>query len=252
MEFSSSLVYNIMKWRINMRNEKIDLSRLPMHVGIIMDGNGTWANKRNLPRNYGHKRGAKTLIDLVYYANEIGIKYLTVFAFSTENWKRPQEEVEFLMNLPINFLNENKEKLNKENIKINLIGRRDRINANLLQKINEAEEETKNNNGINFIIAFDYGSHDEIVRAVNKIIDDKLTTVDEETFARYLDTASIPSVDLLIRTSNQIRISNFLLWQIAYSELYFTNTLWPDFNKREFNKALIEYQKRERRFGGIK
>lgn len=235
-----------------MRNEKIDLSRLPMHVGIIMDGNGTWANKRNLPRNYGHKRGAKTLIDLVYYANEIGIKYLTVFAFSTENWKRPQEEVEFLMNLPINFLNENKEKLNKENIKINLIGRRDRINANLLQKINEAEEETKNNNGINFIIAFDYGSHDEIVRAVNKIIDDKLTTVDEETFARYLDTASIPSVDLLIRTSNQIRISNFLLWQIAYSELYFTNTLWPDFNKREFNKALIEYQKRERRFGGIK
>lgn len=235
-----------------MRKTKLDLSKLPTHVGIIMDGNGTWASKRGLPRNYGHKRGAKTLVDLVYYANEIGIKYLTVFAFSTENWKRPKEEVDFLMNLPIEFINENKDKLNKKNIKISLIGRRDRVNDELIKKINEAEEETKNNNGINFIIAFDYGSQDEIVRAVNKIINDKVKEVDEGKFESYLDTANIPNVDLLIRTSNQIRISNFLLWQIAYTELYFTNTLWPDFNQREFNKALLEYQKRDRRFGGIK
>lgn len=235
-----------------MRKSKIDLLKIPSHIGIIMDGNGTWAKKRNLPRNYGHKRGAKTLIDLVYYANEIGVKYLTVYAFSTENWKRPKEEVDYLMNLPIDFINENKDKLNSENIKINLIGRRDRINDDLVKKIDEIEEDTKDNKGLQFIIAFDYGSHDEIIRTVNKIIKDKVESVDETIFESYLDTSGYPKVDFLIRTSNQIRISNFLLWQIAYSELYFTDTLWPDFNIRAFNQALSDYQKRERRFGGIK
>lgn len=235
-----------------MRKSKLDLTRLPEHIGIIMDGNGTWAKKRGLPRNYGHKKGAKTLIDLVYYANELGIKYFTVFAFSTENWKRPKEEVDYLMNLPIDFINENKDKMNNDNIIISLIGRRDRINDELKEKINEIEEETKNNSGLHFIIAFDYGSQDEIVRAINNIIKDKVEIVNEELFESYLDTNGFPMVDLLIRTSKQIRISNFLLWQIAYSELFFTNTLWPDFNIKEFNKALIEYQKRERRFGGLK
>jgi len=235
-----------------MRKLKLDEVQLPNHIGIIMDGNGTWANKRGLPRNYGHKRGAKTLVDLVYYANDLGIKYLTVYAFSTENWNRPKEEVDYLMSLPIDFINENKDKLNQNNIKVNLIGRRDRINSELIEKINEAESTTKDNTGLNFIIAFDYGSQDEILRAVNKIINDEIETVDKELFEKYLDTANIPNVDLLIRTSNQIRISNFLLWQIAYSELYFTDTLWPNFSKNAFNKALLEYQKRERRFGGLK
>lgn len=235
-----------------MRKSKLENLIIPNHIGIIMDGNGTWAKKRSLPRNFGHKRGAKTLIDLVYYANEIGIKFLTVFAFSTENWKRPKEEVDYLMNLPIDFINENRDKLNKENIKISLIGRRDRVNKELLKNINEIEEDTKNNNGLHFIIAFDYGSQDEIIRAVNKIIRANIYTVDEAVFEKFLDTSGIPNVDLLIRTSGQIRISNFLLWQMAYSELYFTNTLWPDFTIKEFNKALTEYQKRDRRFGGIK
>lgn len=235
-----------------MRKSKIDLSNLPTHIGIIMDGNGTWAKKRGLPRNYGHKRGAKTLMDLVYYANSIGIKYLTVYAFSTENWKRPKEEVDYLMNLPIEFINENKDKMNSDNIKISLIGRRDRLNNELLRKVDEIEEDTKNNSGLHFIIAFDYGAHNEIIRAVNKIIEDKVEIVNEELFETYLDTKEFSKVDLLIRTSKQIRLSNFLLWQLAYSELYFTETLWPDFTKREFNKALLEYQKRERRFGGLK
>lgn len=235
-----------------MRKSKIDLNKLPSHVAIIMDGNGTWAKKRSLPRNFGHKRGAKTLLDLVYYANEIGIKYLTVFAFSTENWKRPKEEVDYLMNMPIEFLNENRGKLNSDNIKISIIGRKDRINDKLKEKMVEIEEETKNNTGLNFIIAFDYGAQDEILRAVNRIIEEKLDKVDDQIFEKYLDTFNIPNVDLLIRTSGQIRISNFLLWQIAYSELIFTNTLWPDFSIKEFNKTLLEYQKRERRFGGLK
>lgn len=235
-----------------MRKQKIDFNNIPSHIAIIMDGNGTWAKKRGLPRNYGHKRGAKTLMDLVYYANEINVKYLTVYAFSTENWKRPKEEVDYLMNLPIDFINENRGKLESDNIKVSLIGRRDRLNNELIEKINEIEKDTKNNTGLHFIIAFDYGGHDEIVRAVNKAINDGVKKVDTTSFSKYLDTFEIPNVDFLIRTSGQVRISNYLLWQIAYSELYFTNTLWPDFNIKEFNKALIEYQKRERRFGGIK
>lgn len=235
-----------------MRKQKIDFNNIPSHIAIIMDGNGTWAKKRGLPRNYGHKRGAKTLMDLVYYANEINVKYLTVYAFSTENWKRPKEEVDYLMNLPIDFINENRGKLESDNIKVSLIGRRDRLNDELIEKINEIEKDTKNNTGLHFIIAFDYGGHDEIVRAVNKAINDGVKEVDTTSFSKYLDTFEIPNVDFLIRTSGQVRISNYLLWQIAYSELYFTNTLWPDFNIKEFNKALIEYQKRERRFGGIK
>lgn len=235
-----------------MRKSKLDLSKLPKHVAIIMDGNGTWAKRRGLPRTYGHKAGAKTLQNLVYYANSIGIKYLTVYAFSTENWKRPKEEVDYLMSMPIEFLNENKDKMHKDNIKITVIGRRDRINADLIKIINEVENDTKNNTGLNFIIAFDYGAQDEIIRAVNKIITNKVKEIDEESFSDYLDTKGIPNVDFVIRTSGQVRISNFLLWQIAYSELYFTDTLWPDFSSRQFEKALLEYQKRERRFGGLK
>jgi len=235
-----------------MGKRNFDLNKLPTHVAIIMDGNGTWARKRGLPRNYGHRMGARTLLNLVYYANEIGIKYLTVFAFSTENWKRPKEEVDYLMSMPIEFLEENRDKLDKDNIKIKVIGRRDRITKELKERIIEIENKTKNNTGLNFIIAFDYGAQDELTRAINKIIAEKVEKVDTTDISNYLDTKDIPNVDLLIRTSGQVRISNFLLWQIAYSELYFTNTLWPDFSIKQFNKSLIEYQKRERRFGGLK
>lgn len=235
-----------------MKNKKNKFDKLPNHVAIIMDGNGTWARKRGLPRNYGHKRGAKTLSELIIYANEIGIKYLTVFAFSTENWSRPKKEVDYLMKLPIDFIKENEDLLEKDNVRFRCIGYREQLSLELQTKIQEAEDKTKDNQGLCFIIAFNYGSYDEIVRAVNNIIQDDLKNVDIDTLKSYLYTKDIPDVDLLIRTSGQLRISNFLLLQIAYSELYFTNTLWPDFDKTAFNKALEEYAIRERRYGGIK
>ena len=235
-----------------MKNYEIDVNMLPVHIAIIMDGNGTWAIKRGLPRNMGHRKGTKTLVELTRYANEIGLKYLTVFAFSTENWSRPKEEVDYLMKLPLEFINEYQDKFNNENIRFRVIGKIEKLPLELQQKITEFEEKTKDNQGLNFIIAMNYGSYDEIITAVNKIIQDKIPEVNEETFEKYLYTSDIPKVDLLIRTSGQLRISNFLLWQIAYSELYFTKTLWPDFNKKEFNKALQEYISRDRRFGGIK
>lgn len=235
-----------------MKNKKNKFDKLPNHVAIIMDGNGTWARKRGLPRNYGHKRGAKTLSELIIYANEIGIKYLTVFAFSTENWSRPKKEVDYLMKLPIDFIKENEDLLEKDNVRFRCIGYREQLSLELQTKIQEAEDKTKDNQGLCFIIAFNYGSYDEIVRAVNNIIQDDLKNVDIDTLKSYLYTKDIPDVDLLIRTSGQLRISNFLLLQIVYSELYFTNTLWPDFDKTAFNKALEEYAIRERRYGGIK
>lgn len=234
-----------------MKRLKQRLDSLPSHVAFIMDGNGTWAKRRGLPRNFGHKMGAERLVNLVYYANDLNIKYMTVYAFSTENWKRPKEEVDFLMELPIEFIEKHKDEMLKRNIKVSLIGRRVNIKPELLKKINDIEEESINNTGLHFIIAFDYGAQNEIVRAVNKVIADNKSVINEEDFANYLDTKGIPNVDLLIRTSGQIRLSNFMLWQIAYSELIFTKTLWPSFKISNFNKALKEYSKRTRRYGGL-
>ncbi len=235
-----------------MKKQKNIQANIPDHIAIIMDGNGTWAKRRGLPRNYGHRSGANRLIELVYYANELGLKYLTVFAFSTENWSRPKEEVDFLLKLPFEFIEENKEKLISSNIKVELIGRRDRIDEKLREQIYSIEEDTKLNTGLTFIIAFDYGSQDEILRAINKILEEDIKEIDKQTFEGYLDTKNYPNIDLLIRTSGQKRISNFLLWQIAYSEIYITKTLWPAFGKKAFNKALKDYKKRERRYGGLK
>lgn len=235
-----------------MKNNNLDSKKLPNHVAIIMDGNGTWAIKRGLPRNMGHRKGTKTLVDLVLYANQIGIKYLTVFAFSTENWSRPKEEVDYLMKLPLEFIEEYREKFSKENIRFKVIGKREQLSLELQEKIGEFEQKTLNNDGLTFIIALNYGAYDEIISAVNKILKDNLQEVNQQSFEKYLYTKDIPNVDFLIRTSGQLRISNFLLWQIAYSELYFTKTLWPDFNKKEFNRALEEYSSRDRRFGGLK
>lgn len=231
---------------------------IPRHVAIIMDGNGTWAEKRGLPRNMGHRKGAKTLVDITKAANELKIEYLTVFAFSTENWSRPKEEVEYLMSLPQTLLSEYKDDMKNDNIKFKVIGSHKGLSLEQIEKIEEAERETANNTGLNLIVAFNYGSQDEIIEAskniVNDILKNKLNLQDltKEKFSEYLYTKDIPSVDLLIRTSGQYRISNFLLWQISYSELYFTKTLWPDFKKKDLEKAILSYKGRDRRFGGIK
>lgn len=232
---------------VNNMNEK----NIPLHVAIIMDGNGRWAKKRGLPRNLGHRKGAETLGKIVNYSLEVGIKYLTVFAFSTENWHRPQAEIDYLMNLPYDFLDRFDKEFGDKNIRIKVIGKQEGLAPRLISKITEVEKKTENNDRLTFIIALNYGSQDEIIEAINYIKANDIE-VTKENFSNYLYTKEFPNVDLLIRTSGEYRISNFLLWQIAYSELYFTDTLWPDFNKKAFNAALLEYSKRDRRFGGLK
>lgn len=231
------------------------LMKLPYHVGIIMDGNGRWAKRRGLPRNLGHKKGIENLQRITTYAKNKGIKILSLFAFSTENWKRPREEIDFLFNYLSEYLVDNKQKLKDEGISLNVMGRREGLPAQLVAQIEEAIEATKGNQFI-LNIALNYGGRAEIVDAINKLISLGRAKagdffVDEESFRDYLYSPAIPDVDLLIRTSGEMRISNFLLWRLAYTELYFTDTLWPDFSEADFDKALEEFSKRERRFGGI-
>ena len=235
-----------------MKNSHKEFKVLPKHLAIIMDGNGTWAKKRGLNRNYGHRKGAAALKEIVIYANKIGIKYLTVFAFSTENWNRPQEEVDYLLKLPKDFLNDYQEMFSEYDLRLHWLGSKERLPQDVIEDIEHYEQKTKNNKGLNFIIAFNYGGRDEIINAVNSVLKDNVSVITEEEFSKYLYTKELPDVDLLIRTSNQIRISNFMLWKLAYSELYFTDVLWPDFQPKHLNLALEEYQRRERRYGGIK
>lgn len=222
-----------------------------------MDGNGRWAKRRALPRSAGHKEGSRRLGNLTLFANEIGLKYLTVYAFSTENWSRPKEEVDYLMRLPLEFLNEYKDRLYNENIKLQVIGDKKKLPQELQEKIAEVEEKTNDRTGLTFVIALNYGSKIEILEAAKKltkeVLQDKVNLEDVgiADFDQYLYTKDIPDVDLLIRTSNELRISNFLLWQIAYSELYFTKVLWPDFSEKQFIKAIKAYNKRNRRFGKV-
>ncbi len=230
---------------------------IPNQVAIILDGNGRWAKKRFMPRNYGHKAGAKTVEDICEDAHDLGIKYLTVYAFSTENWNRPDDEVDTLMKLLRNYLVDCIERSNKNNMRVRIIGERNRLSEDIREKISELEDVTKTNTGLNFTIAINYGSRDEILRAVkmvaNKVLDGELKPedIDEGLFTDNLDTKGIPDPDLLIRTSGEQRLSNYLLWQLAYTEFYFTDVLWPDFNKKELIKAIQKYNKRERRFGKI-
>ena len=224
---------------------------LPNHIAIILDGNGRWAKKRGLPRNLGHKKGVETLVKIVRYCSEIGIKNLTVYAFSTENWNRPKEEVDYLMKLIEDNITNLDQRLNKRNIKLKVIGEKNRLSENILNIINEVQEKTKDNNGMIFNIAFNYGSKDELISAFKNMVKDNVTFT-KENVDKYLYTSESKDVDLLIRTSGEKRISNFLLWQISYAELYFTNVYWPDFSKKELNKAIESYQNRDRRFGGIK
>lgn len=225
--------------------------KLPNHIAIILDGNGRWAQKKGLPRNFGHKQGVETLIKISRYCSDIGVKNLTVYAFSTENWNRPKEEVEYLMNLLKEYFQGLDKNLRKRNIKLKVIGERTNLSKELLDIINFVEENSKYNTGMILNIAFNYGGKDEIVNAVKSMINDKVI-ISKENIDKYLYTNESGNVDLLIRTSGEQRISNFLLWQIAYAEFYFTKVHWPDFSKKELNKAIEAYQNRDRRFGGLK
>ena len=231
--------------------------RVPEHVAIILDGNGRWAKKRFLPRNMGHAQGSKTVERIIEDAYDMGIKYLTVYAFSTENWKRPKDEVDALMKLLRDYLKTCIKRANKNNMRVRVIGDVTGLTDDLREKIAQLEEESKDNTGINFTIALNYGSRDEMIRAMKRMADDLLSGtlkkegITEEVFAGYLDTKGIPEPDLMIRTSGEQRLSNFMLWQLAYTEFYFTDVLWPDFNKKELKKAVEYYNGRERRFGGI-
>lgn len=225
--------------------------KIPSHVAIIMDGNGRWALKRGLPRIMGHYQGAKVAEDIVEYATKLGIKHLTLYAFSTENWNRPKEEVEALFKLLEEYLKNKKQKLYDLGIRTRFIGRRDRLPKKLVELMEQIEEESKNFNILTLNVAIDYGGRDEIIRAVKKLIKDNPSVIDEETFSQYLDLACSPDPDLLIRTAGEKRISNFLLWNIAYTEFYFTDTLWPDFTREEFLEAIKDYSKRKRKFGRI-
>ena len=228
---------------------------LPQHIAIIMDGNRRWAKKRMLPVKMGHKEGAETLKKIIRYANKRGIKYVTVYAFSTENWKREKEEVDSLMSLLENYLDEFSKEADTENIVIKVLGRRKELSENLLMKIDETIERTKNNTGIIFSIALNYGGRDELVTAIKAIAEEtknnKLSTddINEKLISDYLYTKNMPDPDLLIRTSGEIRTSNFLPWQLVYSEFLFLEKLWPDFTEEDLEQAIQVYSKRNRKFG---
>ena len=231
--------------------------RVPEHVAIILDGNGRWAKKRFLPRNMGHAQGSKSVERIIEDAFDMGIKYLTVYAFSTENWRRPKDEVDALMKLLRDYLKTCIKRANKNNMRVRVIGDVTGLSEDLREKIEQLEEASKGNTGINFTIALNYGSRDEMIRAMKKMAGDLLAgtlkkeEITEDLFAGYLDTKGLPEPDLMIRTSGEQRLSNFMLWQLAYTEFYFTDVLWPDFNKKELKKAVEYYNGRERRFGGI-
>ena len=231
---------------------------VPQHVAIILDGNGRWAKSKGMPRNYGHAQGSKNVERICEEAYRMGIKYLTVYAFSTENWNRPQDEVDALMKLLRNYMKTCLKTAAKNDMKIRVIGDLSRLDDDIRGRIAELVEATKNNKGLNFQIAINYGSRDEMVRAIRRMASDvregtvNPEEIDETLFETYLDTHGIPDPDLLIRTSGELRLSNYLLWQMAYTEFYFTDVLWPDFTKEELEKAILQYNKRERRYGKVK
>ena len=232
--------------------------KIPQHVAIILDGNGRWAKSKGMPRNYGHMQGAKNVEVICEEAYKLGIKYLTVYAFSTENWNRPQDEVDALMKLLRNYMKTCLKTAEKNDMKIRVIGDKTRLDDDIRTRIAELEESTKNNGGLNFQIAINYGSRDEMRRAMTALAKDCVNgkvnpdDISEAMFDTYLDTHDIPDPDLMIRTSGEQRLSNYLLWQLAYSEFYFTDVPWPDFSKEELIKAVEQYNKRDRRFGGVK
>ncbi len=238
--------------------EKMEDMMVPAHVAVILDGNGRWAKKRGLPRSMGHREGCKTVEKTVELAARMGIQYLTVYGFSTENWKRSSEEVGALMQLFRYYMVRLLKIAKANNVRVKMIGERSRFDQDIIEGINRLEDETRENTGLTFVIAVNYGGRDEITRAVKRLAADcqegKLNPQDitEQTIEACLDTAGIPDPDLLIRTSGEIRLSNYLLWQCAYTEIYVTDCLWPDFDQEELEKAVAAYNRRERRYGGVK
>ena len=231
--------------------EEIDATNLPKHIAITMDGNGRWAKSKGKLRIFGHKNGVKAVRDTVEGAAEIGIKYLTLYAFSSENWNRPEKEVNALMTLLVSAINKETKTLMDNNIRLSTIGDTNKLPSKAQKELQEAISKTKDNTRMNLVLALSYSGRGEILNAVKNIIKDgkEPEEINEATFQQYLTTKSVPDPELLIRTRGEYRISNFLLWQIAYSELYFTETLWPDFRRSDLYKAILNYQSRERRFG---
>jgi undecaprenyl diphosphate synthase len=230
-----------------------ELTKLPTHLAIVPDGNGRWAEQRGLPRLSGHRAGAENMRRMVEYLNEYPIKYVTLYGFSTENWGRPQEEVGGLFHLLEEFINKYVDDINERGIRLRHLGRLHQLPPSLQKTINRAVEETKNNTRMTLNVAFNYGGRAEIIDAVHRIVADGILpqNIDENLFENYLYTAGLPHVDLLIRTGDELRFSNFLIWQTAYSEYYLTKVFWPDFTKQELDKALLSYSQRNRRFGAL-
>lgn len=226
---------------------------IPKHIAIIMDGNGRWAKEKGKLRVEGHKKGAENIEKIIDYSIKLGVKYLTVYAFSTENWRRPEAEVKALMKLFAKYLDDKKEELKKQGVKLLVTGTEENIPNKLLKKIRDTEEYLSDCNQITFNIAFNYGGRKEIVDGINKIIKENRENkeINEEEFKKYMYRPEIPDPELVIRTSGEFRVSNFLLWEIAYSEFYVTNVYWPDFDEREYDLAIASYNKRDRRFGGV-
>jgi undecaprenyl diphosphate synthase len=229
------------------------LTPLPNHVAIIMDGNGRWAKQRDLSRVEGHRAGMENMRSVIEHFNHLSVKYLTLYGFSTENWNRPKEEVDGLLNLLQEIIDEEILKMHRQGVRIRHLGQLERLPRKLQLAISKAVDLTKNNTGLNVSFAFNYGGRTEIVDAARRLIAEGVPAekIDEKMFSRYLYTADLPEVDLLIRTGGELRVSNFLIWQAAYSEYYFTDVLWPDFNQLEADKALLAYNQRQRRFGGL-
>ena len=231
--------------------------KIPQHIAIILDGNGRWAKAKGMPRNYGHTAGAKNVETVCQAAHDLGVKYVTMYAFSTENWNRPEGEVEALMKLLESYLKNCIKTADKNNMRVRVIGDTTRLSERFQERIRELEAASAKNDGLNLQIAINYGSRDEMTRAMRRMSEDvaagkrKPEEITESVFEEYLDTAGIPDPDLLIRTSGELRLSNFLLWQLAYSEFYFTDVPWPDFKKEELERAIEAYNKRDRRFGGL-
>ena len=233
------------------KKNKIDFSKIPEHIAFIMDGNGRWAKAQGKVRTYGHKHGAATLEKVIKHSIKLGVKIVSFYAFSTENWKRPQEEIDYIFSLMREYLDKNANTFNEHDIKVRVVGDITRLPEDLQKSIVKIEKQTKDCKGLFVNICLNYGSRVEIIRAINSIIKDGVKEVTEEVFANYLQTNGIPDPDMVIRTSGEYRLSNFMLYQCAYSELYFPKVYWPDFDEKELEKAIIVYQKRNRRFGSI-
>ncbi|OYD09475.1 isoprenyl transferase [Paludifilum halophilum] len=242
---------------IQRKTAELQKGPLPRHVAMIMDGNGRWAKKRGLPRIAGHRAGMQTVCDIIRAADDLGIEVLTLYSFSTENWKRPKEEINYLMGLPEEFLKMYLNEIMERNIHVRMLGQEEGLPGHTVNALHRLKEATKDNTGLELCFAMNYGSRSEILRAVERIIDDvksgkmDKSQLNESLFSSYLFTANLPEPDLMIRTSGEVRISNFMLWQLAYSELCFTEVQWPDFSRERFYQAIEDFQRRSRRYGAV-